>query len=405
MTAITKTKINRADLLMVGIAYAGFIALGIPGTLLNIAWSPYMRETFGLPLDSLGLLLIASTAGYFFASFGSGRIINRLGVGALLLASSLLGVVGLLGYALSPSWVGLIVFALVSGSAGGLMDAGMNIYFAATYGPRLMNWLHACFGVGATIGPLLMTTIIQSGQSWRWGYALAAAIYGALAITFALTRGRWRTVEMPTGVKSQAPVRARSVLLLPAVWLGVAVFFAYGGLEVAAGQWSSTLFTQARQVPAGIAERWVSLYWGSFTIGRFLYGAIANRIQVVTVVRLCMLGALVGTAIIWWNPTNEIGFLGLALVGFAQAPVFPLLVTNTQERLGPRLAPHAIGFQIAAASLGIALVPALAGVLAQNVGVETIAPFLVVIAVVIIALYEFSLRLKEKPNAGIPEGR
>lgn len=379
--------------MMVGLAYAGFIVMGVPGTLLNIAWSPYMREEFTLSLDALGTLLIAGTVGYFIASFSSGRIISRLGIGILLLIGSLSSVAGLLGYALLQNWVALHAFAVLAGIGSGLMDGGLNIYFAAHYGPRLMNWLHACFGVGATLGPLVMTAIVNNSQSWRWGYALTAVLYGVLAVAFVLTRNRWRTAPPPSTAADAPPApRGRAILFMPAVWLGVIMFFTYGGLEVTGGQWSYTLFTEARGVTPEVAGAWVGFYWGSFTIGRFLFGAFANRLKVTTVIRLCMLGAVIGGGLMWWSPAVGVGFFGLALLGFVQAPVFPLLVTDTQTRLGPALAPHAIGFQIAAASVGIALVPGLAGVLAQNVGVSSIAPFIVAVAVLLVVLYEISLR-------------
>ena len=41
------------------LAYAAFIALGMPDGLLGIAW-PSIRADFGIPLDSLGLLLFAA---------------------------------------------------------------------------------------------------------------------------------------------------------------------------------------------------------------------------------------------------------------------------------------------------------------------------------------------------------
>ena len=57
------------------------------------------------------------------------------------------------------------------------------------------------------------------------------------------------------------------------------VFFLYTGLEVVAGQWSYTLFTVGRGVEAGRAGPWISIYWGSLTIGRVAFGWIAERIS------------------------------------------------------------------------------------------------------------------------------
>jgi len=77
---------NLARLGPVLLAYAAFVALGMPDGLLGIAW-PSMRADFGIPLDAIGMLLFASVAGYIISSFLSGALVARLGVGRLLAIS------------------------------------------------------------------------------------------------------------------------------------------------------------------------------------------------------------------------------------------------------------------------------------------------------------------------------
>src|SRR5438094_3272903 len=91
---------SRTDWLAVGIGFFSFVVLGMPGALLNVAWSPSMRGTFGLPLDAVGALFLASTSGYFAASSASGRWMARYGLARLLTASTLASALGLLGLAL-----------------------------------------------------------------------------------------------------------------------------------------------------------------------------------------------------------------------------------------------------------------------------------------------------------------
>jgi MFS family permease len=140
----------KSSALLVGIAYLSFIALGLPSGALGVAW-PTIRSSFALSLDAIGALLIASTIGYLLASFSSGHLISLIGIGPFLMFSSFLSGLGLLGYALTPTWWMMVAFGLLSGAGGGSLDAGLNTYFAANHGPSLMNWLHACFGIGATI--------------------------------------------------------------------------------------------------------------------------------------------------------------------------------------------------------------------------------------------------------------
>ena len=89
--------------LLLGLAYAGFVSLGLPDGLLGVAW-PSIRTFFHLPLDALGALLVMFTAGYLGSSLSSGYLLARLNVGALLALSCLATAISLLGYALAPQW-------------------------------------------------------------------------------------------------------------------------------------------------------------------------------------------------------------------------------------------------------------------------------------------------------------
>jgi fucose permease len=272
-----------------------------------------------------------------------------------------------------------------------------------------MNWLHASFGIGATVAPLAMTAILKSGGSWRLGYSLAGVLYGVVAILFVLTARRWRMSVLGVGGSVFGPDTRRpsripntehstpntlvaatgwETLQLPLVWLGIALFLAYTGLEVSAGQWSFSLFTESRHVTREIAGLWVSIYWGSFTIGRIFFGTIVTWIRPAALIRGCLAGAAVGAALLGWKSLAGGGFLGLALFGFSLAPIFALMITGTQERLGPVHAPNAIGFQVGAAAIGVGILPGLAGVLATNVGLEIIPPFLLAVTAMMIVLFE-----------------
>jgi fucose permease len=370
------------------LAYMGFVALGLSIGMLGVAW-PFIRDTFGLSLDAVGILLLATTGGQVIASSLSGRLIVRLETGWLLILSSVGLGLGLVGQAIAPSWWVMIAIATVAGMGSGLIDSGLNIYIAQHHSGRVMNWLHACFGLGATLGPVLMTAVLSQELSWRVGYGVAAGIQIIMGIGFLLTVKRWRKIAVESETTETIGKAVNSRLLL--LWLCIALFFLYAGVEVTAGQWSFTLFTEARGVNLEAAGTWVAIYWGSLTIGRLLFGFIVNHIGATTTLRACMIGVIVG-AIGLVIPINVISFAGLALIGFAQAPIFPLLVSETPKRLGPALATRAIGYQVGAAGFGIATLPGLAGVIDKAWGLEQIGPFILIASLLLFALHELILR-------------
>jgi fucose permease len=332
--------------------------------------------------------------GYLLASFFSGPVVARIGVGRLLLASAVLRVIGLLGYGLAPFWWLVILLGALAGLGGGTVDAGMNTYFATNHGATLMNWLHASFGVGATLGPLLVRAVSNLGRSWRWGYIIVGLLHVLVALVFALTLRRWQLAKSQD-VEPGAPaarVKASDTLKLPIIWASVALFFMFTGVETSAGQWSYSLLTEARSVDADTAGFWVSVYWGGLTVGRIVFGFVAGRMGIGRLSRLAMLGLMCGAALIWWNAADLFSSLGLALMGLSMASLFPLAISATPRRVGVAHAANAIGFQIAAAGLGFALLPALGGVLSEKLGLEIIGPFLLAASAVMFLLHEVIAR-------------
>ncbi len=392
--AANKGKQASTVLAVVFMAYAIFIVLGVPDGMLGVAW-PSMQSTFGVAMGQMGVLLLASTGGFLLTSFSAGRLITKLGISNLLITSLIVRGLSLVAMGLAPSWWALVAAAFCFGVGSGAVDAGMNTYFAMNLSPRLMNWLHACFGLGATLGPLLMTSLLSAGLAWRWGYVILGATHAVLALWVFVRAAAWQPRPTEAAVE-KAPLLVhksyRSTLSRGIVWVNIALFFFYTGTEVGAGNWAYTLFTEGRGVPVAVAGFWASFYWASFTFGRFVFGIIADRINVVSAVRTMMLLAILGTALLWWNPVDWVSFGGLALLGFALAPVFPLLISSTPTRLGVADATNAIGFQVGAASFGIAILPGLAGALAERSTLEVIPPFLLTTAAIMFILHEVAVR-------------
>jgi fucose permease len=384
-----------ASLLLVGLAYVGFISLGLPDGLLGVAW-PSIRGFFHLPLDALGALLVTFTTGYLLSSCSSGRILARVNVGSLLALSCLATAVSLLGYALTPWWGIMVALGGLSGLGAGAIDAGVNTYVATRYSTRMMNWLHACYGIGATSGPVLMTSVLAAGLPWQWGYGLVGLGQLILALCFGLTRARWPAATVAYDTSAHSPLHtapSRSTLRLPVVWLGIAVFFLYTGIEAAAGTWTYSLFTEARAIPASTAGMWVSMYWGSLTAGRLVCGAVVSYVSVYMLLRLCIISVALGATLIWLNVTSLLGFVGLTLIGLALAPIFPSLIATTPERLGQAHTANGVGLQIAAAVLGQSLLPGMMGILARHRSLEIVGPALLAAAIVLLVLYETFIAL------------
>ena len=398
-----RTAKNYSKLSLILLAYVAFIALGMPDGLLGVAW-PSIRAGFSIPLDALGMLLAAAVTGYMTSSFLSGTLISRMGVGNLLALSCALTGSALVGYTLVPSWWMMVALGVMAGLGAGAIDAGLNTYVAAHFGEGLMQWLHASYGIGVTLGPIIMTLALTNLDSWRVGYRVVGGFQFFMAACFVLTLSLWNARD--DAPKESEPEKKLTDYNTPMsetmrqtkVWLSVLLFFLYVGAEVTLGTWAYSLLTESRGVPPQIAGFWAGSYWATFTIGRILAGVYAKRMGINTLVQGGVVLAFIGAILLWWNPSESVNLLAVALMGFAVAPVFPAMMSGTSGRVGDHFAANTIGMQMAAAGLGTAIIPSLIGVLARQTSLEVVPICLVILFAGLFATYRFA-----QPSAKLQE--
>lgn len=340
---------------LLAFAYVAFIGLGLPDPLPGTLW-PVLRPDYGQPVAALGALLLAVSAGTMAASILSGRAIAAFGTGGVLAASVALTAVAALGAALAPPWSALVALALLSGLGAGAVDAAMNVFAAARFQPRHLNWIHACWGIGATLSPAIATGLLAAGASWRMVYLAIGLMLASLSLAFLLTRARWGGREASAGPRAPA----MAVLRDPMARRQIAAFFVYCGVEAGTGQWLATILVDARGADPATAGAATALFWAALTIGRIGLGFLVDRMGPDRMLRWAVLAAALGSAGFAFAPAG-LDLAAVGLLAVALAPVYPTLMARTPARLGAAAATHAVGFQVAAATLGAGLLPALLG--------------------------------------------
>ena len=396
--------------LLLVVSFLSFVTLGLPDGMLGVAW-PSISAAFGRPLGSLGVLMFGFTVGYITTTGLLGTIIARFGYAAVMTAASVSISIGALGLMISPWWYGVIAAITCIGIGSGLLDGGLNAYGAAFFRPRDLNWLHAFYGVGAALGPAIMTPLVVAGTGWRSGYGVLFVASSAIIVAFFVTRRSWQSrnehgAGQPQPYPSEnttnrtntpAPLDARTRL----VAIGsVMLFFLYTGIEVVAGQWAFSLFTIQRGVAMGQAGAWVGIYWAALTLGRIVFGWVSERVAVLHILRGALCGAALGIALLLPRSIPILAPIGLAILGFSLAPMFPLLIGETPRRVGARLADHLIGFQIAAANLGAVSLIAVVGLGVELISLEVVPWALGALFLTFAALHEVVARLSMPRQAG-----
>ncbi len=363
------------------VSFALYFALGLPDGVFGTVW-PTLRDSFGRPDSSFGYLLVCLALGYTLCSIGSGSLAERFGVGIVVRNATLAVVVGFVVFALATSWWLLLVAALIMGAGWGLCDAAINAWMALTQRPRQMGLLHAAYGVGATLGPLLATVFIARSNSWREPFVVMTGLVVVLVLAITKARDGYDGAQTTAEVAA-APALARSPLILT---LLVVWFTVYVGVEVTVGQWSYTFLTESRGYGEALAAVLVAMFWGGLTVGRILLAVVGDRFTPERVMAVAIVSTFVEVVYLWVDVAASGAFV-LPFIGLSLAAMFPLAIGRTAVYLGPELAAKAVGYQVAASSLGFVTLPFLVGVLADHWGTVVLVPVTLLATLVLGALW------------------
>ena len=356
------------------LACLAYLGVALPGSTLGLLW-PSMRLNLGQPVGALGILLVPGITASAIASALAGRL--RVSVGLLVAAAALFIALALGAEALAPSMWVMVVGTVLFGVGFGALDTALNAHAARHFGARDINWMHASYGLGATLGPLLVTALLSAGRSWRQTYGVMALVLAALSGVLALARRGWPApARAPARDPESPPVR-------PASAAGALAFTAVEtGIESGAGIWGYLFLTGGRGLPAAAAGVAVSAYWTMMCAGRVVLGPVAERLGPSRVLAVAVAGVPLGAALMAVPGPGALAVAGLMLLGLAAAPVFPLFTLATRTT-------RMVSLQVAASAVGGAALPAGLGLLVGVAGPLVLAPSLLALGLATVGLYAF----------------
>lgn len=387
-TVLFRRVSKRGALILLPIIYLGYVSLGLPDGTLGVAW-PSMKAELGLPLDLAGQLMLVITLLAMASSFLSGTIIRRFKTGPVVLVSCVLTGSALLLISRANGALWLALASLPLGFGAGAVDSGLNGYVARHYSRRHMNWLHACWGIGATCGPLILTASVAGAGGWRGGFAIIGAAQLCLALIFLATLGLWerQPETSPKEAKPEAPAfePGRLTTGSEAAWLSCFIFAVYVAVEGSAGLWANSVLVLSRKVPQETAGLCVTAYYGSITAGRILVGFAPSRWNGRLLVSGGAMLSLVGALLFAYARSPAYALPSLVALGLGFAPIFPGLMHEVPRRFVPEAVQTMVGRQGACAYFGAAFAPALAGMAASRWNLECI-PIAILCGVLLLGL-------------------
>jgi len=366
-------------------------------TSLNDILVPHLKAIFDLNYAEVMLIQFSFFSAYFIFSLPSGKLIDRIGYKRAMVVGLLtmgLGALLFVPAAAVPSFPLFLAALMILAAGITLLQVAANPYVtvlgpARTASSRL-NLTQAFNSLGTTVAPYFGSLLILSAapktteelrrmsaqvlQAYRLHEASSVKVpYMGLSLALILLAVFIAAVNLPA-----IPEAARSPSLRTpgeSVWkhrhlvLGAVAIFVYVGAEVAIGSFLVSYLGQPfiGGLPAKVAARLVSLYWGGAMIGRFIGSAVLQKVRTGTVLAVAATGAclLVLTSV---ATTGHVAMWSILFVGVCNSIMFPSIFALGVSGLGP-LTGDGSGVLVMAI-VGGAIIPEIQGGLADHIGIQ-----------------------------------
>ena len=380
--------------LLLAVIYLAFISLRMPDSLLGSVW-PTIYQEFNVPVSYAGAIFMIISAGTIFSSLQSDRLTKLLGTGKVTAFSVLMTAVALWGFSISSSYWMLVLWAIPYGLGAGSVDASLNNYVALHYKSHHMSWLHCMWGVGASIGPYIMSFALLNGQTWNMGYRYISLIQVVLTIIIMLSLPLWKkrpVIDDVDGVqesenKKDKALTLKEIVNIPGAKQVMLMFFCYCALEQTTGLWASSYLVLQHGFDLEIAASYASLFFIGITVGRAVSGFITMKLNDKQMIYLGQVIILIGIILMCLPFGHQVALVGLVTIGLGCAPIYPCIIHSTPTNFGANKSQAVIGVQMASAYVGNLLMPPLFGIIANHISVRLFPVYLLLILIVMVVMH------------------
>lgn len=377
-----------------------YICVGIIGILPGPTLLLLAAHT-NVSLDIAGWSFTASALGFVFGVLIAGGLSGRIGPKYFLLGGlAIMAIAGLIT-PLAHLFPLLLAAQFTLGIGFGFLDVSINMVATLAFQDMLseaLNNLHSAYGLGALIGPLLLSATLAMTRDAFWAYG-AGALVGAACILLLLrqhipspSQQEERQQAEQTG--QQRRLALRSIFGQMLLWLLALQFFFYVGAEVGFSNWIVTAVSQSAAITLALAAPSATAFWCGLTVGRLLSAQMLKRevLSEQQLLYLCIIGGGVSGLIVAIFPGQiAISFSASALVGLFFGPLFPSIMA-----MASRWFMHALGIVsgVILVSSGISgmIFPVLMGILIPSLGINWVMTIPSIICLLIALPFGLALR-------------
>jgi predicted MFS family arabinose efflux permease len=356
---------------------------------------PFLRADLELSYTLASLHASAFALGMIVAGLTGDRIGAALGTRRVFWGGSAGMIAGMLLFVTGQTPLLTIPGALIMGMLGSLSMIMVQITLINTherYSPIALTEGNIVASLTASLIPVAIGAFEHNGAGWRWALLAALAVWGALFLTqraLAFPAVRWLKRQENGG-------------RLPGLfWLYLGVLFLAVAAEWGVWLWAADYFISRLQMEAAAAAPLVSFFTVGAVTGRIISSRLLRAYRPPLLIPPTLTLVFAGFPLFWLGSAAPVNVLGLFLLGWGAASLFPLGLAAATSAAGDQSNRASARVTIASGS-AILLCPAFLGVLADAFGIQQAYLIVPVLALLAMALALAGLWLSSRLTPAAP---
>ena len=248
---------------------------------------PYLEAYYEEPYSVIALVFLTPFAGYVAAALANNTVHMRFGQRGVAVIGPTCHILSYVVICVHPPYPVLAVAFILAGFGNGIEDAAYNAWIGAMANANeLLGFLHGFYGLGATIAPLVATSMItKANLPWfYWYYVMIAAACVELATSAWSFWGASAAIYRENNARTSEAGGSRlkeATLKMPAArvtWCCALFLIGYVGIEVALGGWIVTFMINVRKAAPFASGMTATGFWMGITVGRLVLGFVTPKI-------------------------------------------------------------------------------------------------------------------------------
>jgi fucose permease len=130
-----------------------------------------MQEYYNLTFIVISLVFLSPLVGYTTSALLNNVIHLKFGQRGVAFIAPTCHLIAYIVIAVHPPYPVLVVIFMLAGFGNGLADAAWNAWLGnMANANEVLGFLHASYGLGAVLSPLIATTMVTKGDRLPWYY-------------------------------------------------------------------------------------------------------------------------------------------------------------------------------------------------------------------------------------------